>query len=166
MDRVFSPSLESLLFTSFSAGVACARRHSLTHSSFGKREAGVAAWLLCLCVWQQRSPSRSRRRRRRGGGGGVQTVILLADILRLSPKGEVDGEVEGDGARNVSALRLFRESQSVSSSAERSRRIREGRGLRYVETKDTLGEFQKGRGDMESESKWIGEPSYCAPRNV
>ena len=71
----------------------------------------------------------------------------------------------------MSALRLFRETQSVSQSVSQSAvqqsggDIREGTGD-DVETKDTLGEFQKGRGDTESESKWIGERRVIAPRGM
>ena len=52
-------------------------------------------------------------------------------------------------------------SERESLSRRHARRKEKGKGREDVETKDTLGEFQKGRkaGETgrESESKWIGE---------
>ena len=65
---------------------------------------------------------------------------------------------------------LGRVSQSVSQSAASSRERRRHTRRKGVTSRRKIlwGNFKKAgeTGDMESESKWIGEPSYCAPRNV
>ena len=154
MDRVFS--LESLLFTSFSVGVACVRSACTAHAGIRSRTRllgkGKQGWLrgcrVCLCVC-----GNNGARVAVVGGGGVQTVILLADILRLSPKG-------GSGGGRTTAQEmcqlygsLGRVSQSVSQSAARESGgdIREGRGLRRDER--YFGGISKRQGRLETWSQ-------------